>query len=35
MYPIKLEAVCKDIIWGGDQLKIEYNKVADGNIAEA
>lgn len=35
MYPLKLEAVCKDIIWGGDQLKREYNKKAEGNIAEA
>lgn len=35
MYPLKLEAVCKDIIWGGTELKEEYNKQADGNIAEA
>ena len=33
-YPMKLEAVCKDIIWGGTQLGEQFNKPA-GKIAEA
>lgn len=32
--PMKLEAVCKDIIWGGTKLSEEYNKPS-GKIAEA
>ena len=34
--PIKLKSVCKEIIWGGNRLKNEYNKIADlNNIAES
>ena len=34
--PIKLNPVCKEIIWGGNKLKTEYNKVSDlKNIAES
>lgn len=35
-YPLKLKAVCKEIIWGGTRLKTEYGKVADlDKIAES
>ena len=35
-YPLKLKAVCKEIIWGGNRLKSEYGKVADlDKIAES
>ena len=35
-YPLKLSAVCKEIIWGGNRLKSEYGKVADlDKIAES
>lgn len=34
--PIKLKSVCKEIIWGGNRLKNEYNKISDlNNIAES
>ena len=34
--PIKLNPVCKEIIWGGNRLKTEYNKISDlNNIAES
>ena len=34
--PIKLKSVCKEIIWGGNRLKNEYNKVSSlNNIAES
>ena len=34
--PIKLKSVCKEIIWGGNRLKNEYNKVSNlNNIAES
>ena len=34
--PIKLNPVCKEIIWGGNRLKNEYNKKSDlSNIAES
>ena len=33
-YPMKLEAVCKDIIWGGTQLGEQFHKPS-GKIAEA
>ena len=34
--PIKLNSVCKEIIWGGNRLKNEYNKKSDmANIAES
>lgn len=34
--PIKLNSVCKEIIWGGNRLKNEYNKKSDlSNIAES
>jgi mannose-6-phosphate isomerase len=34
--PIKLKSVCKEIIWGGNRLKNEYNKKSDlNNIAES
>lgn len=34
--PIKLSPVCKEIIWGGNRLKNEYNKKSDlSNIAES
>ena len=33
-YPMKLEAVCKDILWGGTLLGEQYGKPA-GKIAEA
>ena len=33
-YPMKLEAVCKDILWGGEQLGKKFHKPA-GRIAEA
>ena len=35
-YPLKLQSVCKEIIWGGNRLKSEYGKVADlDKIAES
>ena len=35
-YPIKLTAVCKDYIWGGNRLREEYGKIADSDkIAES
>ena len=35
-YPIKLNAISKQIIWGGNRLREEYNKQSDGeNIAES
>ena len=34
--PIKLNSVCKEIIWGGNRLKNEYNKKSNlSNIAES
>ena len=34
--PIKLSPVFKEIIWGGNRLKTEYNKNSDlKNIAES
>ena len=36
LQPIKLQPVFKEIIWGGNRLKSEYNKVSDlSNIAES
>ena len=36
LQPIKLNPVFKEIIWGGNRLKNEYNKVSDlNNIAES
>ncbi len=36
MYPIKLEPVFKEIVWGGDRLKSDFGYEADlNNIAEA
>ena len=36
LLPIKLKSVCKEIIWGGNRLKNEYNKVSNlNNIAES
>ncbi len=36
LYPLKLTAAMKEIIWGGSKLKTEYNKKADfDNIAES
>jgi len=35
-YPLKLRAVCKEIIWGGNRLKSEYGKASDlDKIAES
>ena len=35
-FPIKLNAVSKQIIWGGNRLRTEYNKKSEGeNIAES
>ena len=35
-FPIKLNAISKQIIWGGNRLRNEYNKKSDGdNIAES
>ena len=36
LLPIKLNSVCKEIIWGGNRLKNEYNKASTlNNIAES
>lgn len=36
MYPMKLNAPCKDYIWGGNRLREEYGKVSDADkIAES
>ena len=36
LLPIKLKSVCKEIIWGGNRLKNEFNKVSNlNNIAES
>ena len=35
-FPIKLNAISKQILWGGNRLRTEYNKKTDGeNIAES
>ena len=34
--PIKLQPIFKEIIWGGNRLKTDYNKVSElNNIAES
>ena len=35
MYPLILQPVIKDYLWGGTKLKTEYNKQSDYNIAES
>lgn len=36
LYPMKLNAPCKDYIWGGNRLREEYGKVSEaGKIAES
>ena len=36
LYPMKLNAPCKDYIWGGNRLREEYGKASDAEkIAES
>ena len=35
-YPMKLDAPCKDYLWGGNRLRKEYGKASDADrIAES